>query len=73
MLQFHFYSGEIEAKIKKPHNDHPSISARIIGGNDISIEDAPYQCSLQKVSVHLCGCAVIKENWIITAAHCLDR
>lgn len=65
-------SGEIEAK-KKEHPNNPSISARIIGGSSIAIENAPYQCSLQKVNIHTCGCAIINPNWILTAAHCLSR
>lgn len=65
--------GEIEAKKKPSHNDHPSISPRIMGGHSIAIEDAPYQCSLQKIQIHACGCAIIKPNWVITAAHCLNQ
>lgn len=65
------FTAGIEAKKRKLHNDQPLITSRIIGGDSISIEDAPYQCSLQKIKIHICGCAIIKPNWIITAAHCV--
>lgn len=70
-LENSFHSGDVEAKKRRLNNDQPAISPRIIGGDSISIEDAPYQCSLQKVSIHICGCAIIKPDWIITAAHCV--
>ncbi|XP_078012974.1 transmembrane protease serine 12-like [Phascolarctos cinereus] len=49
--------------------------SRIIGGHDARIGAWPWIVSLQFVkafnkSVHLCGGSIIKENWILTAAHC---
>ncbi|XP_055856013.1 trypsin beta-like [Episyrphus balteatus] len=44
---------------------------RIIGGEDASIQDFPYQCSLQKLENHACGCSIYNENYLIIAAHCL--
>lgn len=70
-IEISFHLDEIEAKKRKLQSDQPSIASRIIGGYSISIEDAPYQCSLQKISIHICGCAIIKSDWIITAAHCV--
>lgn len=52
--------------------DHVSISARIAGGFDAEDWEAPFMCSLQTWSlVHYCGCAVISDEWVITAANCL--
>jgi trypsin len=47
---------------------------RIVGGNVIGIEDAPYQISLQLKgsSFHTCGGSIIAPNLILTAAHCTD-
>lgn len=72
------FAAGIEAKKRKLQDGQPLIEPRIIGGESIPIEDAPYQCSLQKAKIHICGCAIIKPHlpeiqpkWIITAAHCV--
>ncbi|KAJ3659685.1 hypothetical protein Zmor_011360 [Zophobas morio] len=43
---------------------------RIVGGHDITIEEAPYQISLQDNDAHSCGGSIISPSYIITAAHC---
>ncbi|XP_031631968.1 chymotrypsin-2-like [Contarinia nasturtii] len=47
------------------------ISSRIVGGKNATSDQAPCQCSVQRYSQHTCGCAIISENWILTAAHCV--
>jgi len=57
-------------------------SARVIGGGDTSIEEFPWQVSLQKITLgniipfpqwrHVCGASIINNNWLLTAAHCVD-
>ncbi|KAH8281573.1 hypothetical protein KR054_001610, partial [Drosophila jambulina] len=44
---------------------------RIIGGNDIEIDEAPWQVSLQYNGLHNCGGSIYSETIIITAAHCV--
>ncbi|XP_043065332.1 trypsin alpha-4-like [Drosophila ficusphila] len=43
---------------------------RIIGGEDIEIEEAPWQVSLQFRGHHKCGGSIYSRDIIITAAHC---
>ncbi|XP_041565310.1 trypsin beta-like [Drosophila elegans] len=44
---------------------------RIIGGQNIEIEQAPWQVSLQVNGEHSCGGSIYSKDIIITAAHCL--
>lgn len=48
----------------------------IIGGNDININQVPYQISLKATNnsnKHFCGGSIINKNWILTAAHCVNN
>lgn len=51
-----------------------AATARIVGGADAAKGAAPYQCSLKMLrqnSHYICGCAILNDKWILTAAHCL--
>lgn len=48
----------------------PPPTGKIVGGIPISIEEAPYQISLQTQGFHICGGSIIAPNFVLTAGHC---
>ncbi|CAH1107306.1 unnamed protein product [Psylliodes chrysocephalus] len=49
----------------------PSISLRIVGGEQAKKTEFPWMVSLTKRGGHFCGGAIISEKLVVTAAHCL--
>ncbi|XP_063284122.1 chymotrypsin-like elastase family member 1 isoform X2 [Pelobates fuscus] len=51
-------------------------SSRVVGGTDAIKNSWPWQISLQVLSgggwYHICGGTLIRSNWVLTAAHCVD-
>ena len=54
----------------------PAISGSrlpyIVGGNPVSYAGKwPWQASLQYYNSHICGAALVSDQWLVTAAHCV--
>ncbi|KAJ7370887.1 hypothetical protein OS493_028957 [Desmophyllum pertusum] len=47
--------------------------ARVVNGQDASPHSWPWQISLRVRGRHICGGSLIRPDWILTAAHCVDR
>jgi len=43
----------------------------IIGGNNITIDQAPWQILLEINGADACGGSILNNEWIVTAAHCI--
>ncbi|KAM7360669.1 trypsin beta [Cochliomyia hominivorax] len=54
-----------------PINYSEAGQYRIVNGKNANIEDFPFQLSLRRQTIHICGAAVLNGNWAITAAHCV--
>ncbi|RLU18662.1 hypothetical protein DMN91_009019 [Ooceraea biroi] len=56
----------------------PRPETRIVGGKDAPFGRWPWQVSVRRTSffgfssTHRCGGAILNENWIATAGHCVD-
>lgn len=50
----------------------PMLDGRIVGGAEIEISEAPWQVSLLRFNSHTCGGSIISENYVLTAAHCVE-
>lgn len=47
---------------------------KIVGGIEASVGEFPFQVSIQSnYGGHFCGGSLIKPNWVLTAAHCVQR
>ena len=44
----------------------------IVGGAGTTIEQNPWQVSLQQFGSHFCGGSIIAPGWVLTAQHCVD-
>ncbi|KAH3704712.1 chymotrypsinogen A-like [Dreissena polymorpha] len=52
--------------------DPNKISSRIINGAEATPGEFPHQVTLLRNGYHMCGGSVISNEWILTAAHCVE-
>jgi len=49
----------------------PMLDRRIVGGEDTTIEQLPWQISMTNFGSHRCGGSILSPTKVITAAHCV--
>nr|WJL97992.1 S1 family serine peptidase [Tenebrio molitor] len=67
-----FSAALVSGKVLPPKLQRLHRNGRIVGGTETTIEDNPWQVSLQAFGMHCCGGCIISPDTIVTAAHCID-
>ncbi|XP_007228038.3 mast cell protease 1A [Astyanax mexicanus] len=49
-----------------------AMESGIVGGKEVKAHSRPYMASLQSDGDHKCGGFLIRKDFVLTAAHCLD-
>ncbi|KAM6230331.1 granzyme A [Porphyrio hochstetteri] len=49
---------------------HGGLCVDIIGGKEVKPHSKPFMALLRDANGRFCGGALIKDNWVLTAAHC---
>ena len=51
----------------------PELSGQIIGGRPTSVNRHPYQVSMVLNGNSFCGGFIISQDYVLTAAHCVQK
>ncbi|KAJ7382093.1 hypothetical protein OS493_037062 [Desmophyllum pertusum] len=49
------------------------FTSRVVNGEDAQPNSWPWQISLRVNGRHICGGSLITKDWVLTAAHCVQR
>ena len=60
-----------KTKIPSLGRSHP-MKARILYGEEADINEYPWQISMWIDQSHFCGGTLVTDQWVVTAAHCVD-
>jgi trypsin len=66
-----FFADDVEFSFEQELFDQ-SMDDKIIGGQQTTIQQHPYQVSLRARNRHICGGSVLTPTRALTAAHCLQ-
>ncbi|XP_055856882.1 trypsin beta-like [Episyrphus balteatus] len=50
----------------------PQLDGRIVGGEETTISEFPYQLSMMNRGSHSCGASLLTPRYALTAAHCVS-
>ncbi|XP_049838182.1 mite allergen Der f 3-like [Schistocerca gregaria] len=48
------------------------LQGRIVNGVEAAPGEFPHQVTLRANGYHQCGASILNENWVLTAAHCVE-
>jgi len=60
------------SNVRRNQKNLPKEMGRIMYGNETDPNEYPWQISMWIDRSHFCGGTLINEEWIVTAAHCVD-